>query len=424
MSQAEVEKFKAYLLKTKETLSDYRISKSIYADMNNGRTPLFNSINAYDLHTWLHYYASRNNMLTTSEESDGVIVTDFGHGGPAFFTFHRLLLMSFERMVQQINEDDDFAIPYWDWSEASNCDICTDQYLGGNTASPPFFVTGDFGGWESLCDKSIVADDEFCKYDDAVQKPSITRNPGGRVFPFLENTYKLPSRHAVLYSLSIGTFDRIPEGRVGLSRRWKMSPCSFRNTLEGFAESEGQTGIVGQTHKQLHNLVHYYMNGTITYTNSAPNDPLFYVHHANVDRIGEKWIRRYKASPEDFPTEGAPVGHAGESHVCCIFPVWKNKDLLVKSDTLGYTYDDIDDNGRPLDAHQREKEEFAISIMPGCRISSEDNELIKNAGNKNTLEEESRRLRDDNLQKILEKLKDRRDSEKLLNFLKEYLNES
>ena len=52
---------------------------------------------------------------------------------------------------------------------------------------------------------------------------------------------------------------------------------SFRNVLEGF---EGESG--------LHNRIHQWVSGSMR-PGTSPNDPVFFLHHCNVDRIWALW---------------------------------------------------------------------------------------------------------------------------------------
>jgi hypothetical protein len=42
------------------------------------------------------------------------------HGGPAFPMWHRMFTMVVERAVQVAAGDDNFGLPYWDWSNGAN----------------------------------------------------------------------------------------------------------------------------------------------------------------------------------------------------------------------------------------------------------------------------------------------------------------
>jgi tyrosinase len=86
----------------------------------------------------------------------------------------------------------------------------------------------------------------------------------------------LPTSSNVSTALSRSTYDTSP---------WNTSSQrSFRNTLEGWMGPG------------LHNQVHVWVGGTMSLMTS-PNDPVFFLHHANVDRIWRQWQRTYPRSP-------------------------------------------------------------------------------------------------------------------------------
>ncbi|MFD0568743.1 tyrosinase family protein [Kitasatospora gansuensis] len=64
---------------------------------------------------------------------------------------------------------------------------------------------------------------------------------------------------------------------------WNAGSRGFRNQLEGF-RGPG-----------LHNQVHRWVGGDMGPA-SSPNDPVFFLHHCNVDRIWEGWMHRHGRS--------------------------------------------------------------------------------------------------------------------------------
>ncbi|XP_070566280.1 tyrosinase-like [Ptychodera flava] len=384
MDQDDVDKFKLYLQLAKDTVSDYMIPTTLYQDMDDGRNPQFNEINVYDEFAWYHYYVARQNLVqTTTNNTNIAVFADFAHKGPAFLTWHRAYLLTWERALQEVSGDDDFTIPYWDWAGEDNCTVCTDEYLGGSDATNNHTLTGFFEEWRTLCaDFGNLTDrGQLCTNNvNDSSLPFLTRNPGGDDRPELQ---KLPSKEAVYYALSVRDYDNIPHDYDNLQNDWKQSHCSFRNLLEGFADSEYRTGhhvgAVGGA-SQLHNSVHLYMNGTMSLVPTSANDPMFLVHHANVDRIFEKWLRRYNASPDAFPTDSTPTGHNRYSYMVPFFPVYTNDEFFQRSEHFGYTYEGIDDQGLPLDPNERAQELMAVDQMEKCEplsTSAEDPSLGK-----------------------------------------------
>lgn len=45
------------------------------------------------------------------------------------------------------------TIPYWDWRDAENCEVCTDEYMGGrNPANPNLLSPASFfSSWQVRC---------------------------------------------------------------------------------------------------------------------------------------------------------------------------------------------------------------------------------------------------------------------------------
>ncbi|XP_077978436.1 tyrosinase-like [Glandiceps talaboti] len=382
LSDREIKKLKTYLRKAKETTSDYKIATSLYVDMEEGKSPLFNNINEYDLYTWIHYYGFRQNIVRSPQEDRGATTVDFAHSGPSFFTWHRLYLLAFERMLQKVNDDDEFTLPYWDWSKETECNVCNDKYFGGNQEDVPHYVTGDFEGWKALCmDYQRFHDvGAICSSIDSDTTPMITRNPG------LGFYHELPSTEAVMYCLSIDSFDRAPVVHTPLLNQWLTSTCSFRNILEGYADSRRQTGRPSLTDLQMHNAVHAFMNGSMNVVASSPSDPIFYAHHSYVDMLAEKWLRRHNATIEEYPNDKTPVGHGRNNFMVPFLPLWTNGELFRRSEHFGYIYDAIDESGRPLGEQERREEDKVVSEMKECKVPpwfdefsvfSEDPDIMK-----------------------------------------------
>jgi tyrosinase len=66
----------------------------------------------------------------------------------------------------------------------------------------------------------------------------------------------------------------------------------------------------------MHNVVHLWTGGVIKLngkviggnmtTSTSPNDPAFWLHHANIDRIWSAWMQRHGRVYE--PVTGGPKG--------------------------------------------------------------------------------------------------------------------
>ena len=61
------------------------------------------------------------------------------HSAPVFLPWHRMYMLTLERWIQIIEEDDDFGLPYWDWAADGELPtnsqwqtaLWSSDYLGG-----------------------------------------------------------------------------------------------------------------------------------------------------------------------------------------------------------------------------------------------------------------------------------------------------
>ena len=72
---------------------------------------------------------------------------------------------------------------------------------------------------------------------------------------------------------------------------------------------------------------------------SASNDPVFFLHHANVDRIFELWLLGMGANAKYMPTNRiAHPGHNARDYLVPLFPLKTNEDMYKRSSEFGYSY--------------------------------------------------------------------------------------
>ncbi|KAF5927096.1 hypothetical protein HPG69_018363 [Diceros bicornis minor] len=220
LSAPEKNKFLAYLTLAKHTTSpDYVIPIGTYGQMNNGSTPMFKDITIYDLFVWMHYYVSRDTLLGGSEIWKDV---DFAHEAPGFLPWHRLFLLLWEQEIQKLTGDENFTIPYWDWRDAENCDICTDEYMGGHNPANPNLLSpaSVFSSWQIVCSQLDEYNSRQALCNGTPEGP-ILRNPGNHD---KARTPRLPSSGDVEFCLSLTQYE---SGSMD-----KAANFSFRNTLE------------------------------------------------------------------------------------------------------------------------------------------------------------------------------------------------
>uniref|UniRef100_A0A667XQP1 Tyrosinase n=1 Tax=Myripristis murdjan TaxID=586833 RepID=A0A667XQP1_9TELE len=338
LSRAERLRFISYLNLAKHTVSaDYVVATGTYREMENGSTPLFANISVYDVFVWMHYYVSRNALLG----GPGNVWTDvdFAHWAPAFLPWHRVYLLHWEHEIRKLTGDMSFIIPYWDWRDASGCDVCTDELMGGRSPlSPNLLSPGSvFSSWRVLCSQAEEYNEQgvLC---DAREEGPLLRNPGNHNRNIVE---RLPTSAEVEFALSLPNYD------TGAMDR--SANMSFRNTMEvveppgGFGDP--QTGLGNSPRMGMHAALHVFMNGSMSSVQGSANDPIFLLHHAFVDSIYEQWLRRHRPSLSQYPQSNAPVGHNSEYHMVPFLPLHRNREYFISSKDLGYEYSYLLDAG-------------------------------------------------------------------------------
>jgi tyrosinase len=149
----------------------------------------------------------------------------------------------------------------------------------------------------------------------------------------------MPDMQELVYALSLSSYDSWPYNG-------SKTLASFRNTLEGFHTREGRHGKLEKWHdKSLHNKLHIFVGGTMGNVPIATADPIFWFHHAFVDSLYERWLKKMpQNTKEHIPRSGAKCGHNAEDWLMPFFPLVTNSDLSGLSSEYGYEYDYIDQN--------------------------------------------------------------------------------
>jgi hypothetical protein len=270
--------------------------------------------NLYDKYVLQH----SETMRTPSPPNTDPLVCNMAHRGPSFCPWHREFLRRFEL-------DLGMPLPYWDWAadQASGtpktAPVWGDDLMGpdGDPAADP--ATGRPA--DAVTSGPFAHDPSDSSSWSIVQDPAIAHDPTvpwlTRGFGRMQST--LPTPQDVAASMPVTPYDNAP---------WNVSSQGFRNFLEGF---------IGPG---LHNAAHMWVGGSMM-PSTSPNDPVFFLHHANVDRIWANWERQWFGSAQGdyLPTGGGPVGH---NLMDGMFP-WgtpSTPQSVLDTFALGYWYDD------------------------------------------------------------------------------------
>ena len=301
------------------------------------------NVSTYDMFVTLHTLAAREkDIKPTCINVFKDTSIDFAHNSSAFLTWHRYYLLIVESELRRVADRmgiTDFTLPYWDW-EMDNTTIFHNDFFG-----TPFYskrrtdVSGRLfeNDWPTVCDLHYREYDwqgcdvvrRLCNVnEDRAQKRRLQR--GFRKEN--DNDPFLPDEASILMALAANNND---------------AKSGFRNRLEGFVDlCPGNTPQClytdnPRTHNNLHNAVHILLGGHMRIAPSASNDPIFFLHHANVDRLFESWIRKPGNLPVYGMQSGGHPGHNWDDYLVPLFPLKTNADMYKRSFELGFRYDSL-----------------------------------------------------------------------------------
>jgi hypothetical protein len=264
-------------------------------------------------------------------------VFDCPHQNWWFLVWHRAYLGWLEAIIRQFSGDTEFALPYWDWTKTPRVPAAMfDDVLDPNNAA--FIPT--FNTFKAQFDAPVTA--LFATFSPA-QKGVLAQRG-------LSSTADFWSAVA---AASAGMFFEQPEARgltlaspnLDQTTRATVSLPTIRSALRtaNFAGSENGTDAAGfssakaSSHNdqsregilesQPHDNVHGAMGGpagnAFMVSFLSPVDPIFFLHHANLDRLWDVWTRRQAALGRPTLPQGADL------------TTWSSEQFLFFSDSSG-----------------------------------------------------------------------------------------
>jgi hypothetical protein len=210
------------------------------------------------------------------------------HGSYFFFSWHRMYLYFFERILRAASGDPNLALPYWNWNDPTQRAL---PQAFQTTTNNPLYIP-----------------------------------PPGRPQGVDNGTYQL-SNGTVDFSVAFTytNFDS-PTGS-GLSFGGQIATPTQFNSPHGELES------------QPHDVVHGSLGGLMGDPDTAAEDPIFWLHHANIDRLWNRWIAQ--GSGRQDPTDAAWLNTTftffDENGTAVNMTGQQIEDTAAQ---LGYRYDD------------------------------------------------------------------------------------
>lgn len=277
------------------------IRKNIYTLTDQQLQDFKDAVNAiksagiYDTFIERHHHG----MMTATPwgaEAPNPDTRNVAHRGPSFLPWHRYFCRELELALQ--TKKANVTLPYWSWAADAanptgaalwNTNPAERIYIGGDGTGPgDTVITGPFAGWTALI-------------EDA--GGNLVPRPGG-ILRRLGSNPDFGQGVGVPAFPSLGQVDDAVQNlTVYDTSPWRMSSTnSFRNRLEGWLRTNPF-----ENGSQLHNRVHLWVGGDMG-PGTSPNDPVFFLHHCNVDRLWALWQYAHPASAY-APASGGPAGH-------------------------------------------------------------------------------------------------------------------
>lgn len=208
------------------------------------------------------------------------------HASYFFFSWHRMYLYYFERILRAASGDPYLTLPYWNYSSGSERQIPLPYRQPADSTNPLYISDRD-----------------------------ATMNAGGSV-----------PASAASYSVA---FSDIPfETPFGASFGGNPSPPT---------QFDSGTGDLEQ---QPHNVIHCVVGGLMCDPDTAAQDPVFFLHHANIDRLWKRWLDQGggRANPTSDATWMNQTFQFFDEHGNMVSLA--GKDVLNTVTQLDYRYDD------------------------------------------------------------------------------------
>lgn len=159
------------------------------------------------------------------------------HGPPQFLPWHRVYVYCFERILQKAVNDDTLGVPYWDWTKDLTLPAAFREPVSGSQQKNPLFYSP--------------------------RNPGVSGNSKG----------EMPLRLT----------------EVEVSVRDMLSSRTLDARLK--PDGTGNSGFGPQVETGPHGNVHVFVGDDrgMGFFEFAARDPVFWAHHANIDRLWESW---------------------------------------------------------------------------------------------------------------------------------------
>jgi Common central domain of tyrosinase/Kelch motif len=188
-----------------------------------------------------------------------------------FLPWHRLMLHQFEGVIREVLHDEEFSLPYWN----------------PVTGNPDDFIV-----------------------------PAVFRDPG-----------------STLYNGTRWFWVNGGERIDTLYKEWiNLDALNEKFYIDS---ATGNLGFNPRLDQNPHFFTHFALGGDMAEFSTVGGDPMFYIHHANIDRLWESWNRLGNKNPTDPKYLNRKFSYGDRSGKRADLPV----SASDRTAQLGYEYD-------------------------------------------------------------------------------------
>jgi tyrosinase len=284
------------------------------ADPNSWR--FWGAIHGINEERWTHYGYLKPEDAKPDQGLIDKYWKECQHGSWYFLPWHRGYLLAFEANirdeVERLKGPSDWALPYWNY------------FNPGQSELPPAFASPDWPDGQG--DNPLFVKERWGPDGD------------GHV-------------HVLVDLINLDAL-----GEADFTGSADGGSTGFGGVDTGFMHGGQTHGLIEtQPHDWVHGLVggpdpdapnDRRRSGLMAHPDTAGLDPIFWLHHANIDRLWEVWRRNpttHLDPKEDRWLEGP--AHTGEQAFSLPMPGAVNWDYtpaqMASLDNLGYSYDDL-----------------------------------------------------------------------------------
>ncbi|MES1025270.1 tyrosinase family protein [Gloeocapsa sp. BRSZ] len=219
------------------------------------------------------------------------------HGSFFFFPWHRMYLYYFERILRQASGDSTLALPYWNYSDFPDQRTLPEAFR--NRLLPD-------GSTNSLY----------------VEQRAPGINQGTTALASAEVSYEGAFQRTNFFHTSSG-----------------QQSFGGRRATSAMHRGSGGGLLEGRPHNQVHVVVGG-SSGWMRQVEMAARDPIFWLHHSNIDRLWERWLllgngRANPTNDSDWMNDRFTFFDENARQV-----TMRGRDILNTVQQLNYRYDD------------------------------------------------------------------------------------